>query len=1108
MYRIVIILMICCVHISWAQDMKPLKGRVLDAVTNTAIAGAAVTVDRSAVAEQTGVAGQVQQSVLGAITDANGDFSLDLPRDVNTVTVSFMGYEPLRIRVYQGHKTLLLQPDDTALEEVIVTGYSDIKKRKNTTAYTKIDAEKIKQSGVASIEQMLEGQVSGMQFSNINGGPNGVSQIRIRGTVSMNGTQDPLWVVDGMPIEGTELPNRLDKDDINTLRNLPIAGLNPEDIKDISVLRDAAATAIYGARAANGVIVITTKRGQAGPAKVSVSANTFVTQRPDFDRLNLMNASQKVDFELEMAKRPDLTYRSGKGAIARLLTASNEWDSFRAGGLTALSAETRNAIDALRGKEYDWADNLFRNAINQQYNASVSGGTENHRYYVSAGYFDEKGSMHNVDMNRYNLTLNNDFRINSRLKAGINLLGSITNRQNPIQDPDGFTNPSYYARTVNPYLAIRNEDGSYVYDPDIDGFENDTYIPFNAIEERENTRYSLFNKALKSISYLQYDILHNLNIRTELGLQFDETGTERFMDQDSYYRRKLYHGTRYFSNGEKYFLPAGGLIENTANSSFQYNWKSFLSYNTSFGERHELEAMGGTELRRSKNTLISTKGFGFNPTTLTTKPIVFPNSGYENDERFRQYAKSIGETSYASFFANATYTLDRKYNLFGSIRYDGSNMFGVDPKYRFLPIWSLAGSWIVSEESFMRAVPTISNLRLRASYGIQGNVDRNTYPFFIGQYSNGMLLPGSNEETIVVDMPANDKLRWERTQTWNAGLDIGLWADRVNVTLDYYNRNSTDVISVSQLALENGFENIQRNWAAVKNEGIELMISSRNIVRKRFEWGTDFNIAHNNNKLTKVLADPKSYVLDNQEGYPINSIFVLPTAGLDADGLMQFQGATGETVAFEEFYGLYDPWADFLPGYMVATELTPDTYRSKFRYLGNADPKFVGGMTNRFRFDRFDLAVSAAFNLDRWMRATPPYNPASVDRGMNQSNRVMDALQGNGLPALGSTNIEDNARWIAYSWMMDHDPVRSFGYYDIWAKNMSYVRINSIRLGYTMPSKIAKRIGAGNIRFNVEGRNLFVFGDSYDGYFGPETYGNFYAQPITKSFTFGLSAQF
>ncbi|MBD1421583.1 SusC/RagA family TonB-linked outer membrane protein [Sphingobacterium chuzhouense] len=1106
MYRIVIILMICCVHISRAQDITRLEGRVLDAVTNQAIAGAAVTVDRSTVSEQTGVAGQVQQSVLGAITDSKGEFVLELPNDVKVVTISFMGYESLRVGTYQGRKTFLLQPDDKALEEVIVTGYSDIKKRKNTTAYTKIDAEKIKQSGVASIEQMLEGQIPGMQFSNLSGGPNGVSQIRIRGTVSMNGTQDPLWVVDGLPVEGTELPNRLDKDDINTLRNLPIAGLNPEDIKDITVLKDAAATAIYGARAANGVIVITTKRGQAGPAKVSVSANTFVTQRPDFDRLNLMNASQKVDFELEMAKRADLTYRSNKGAIARLLTASNEWESYRTGGLGALSQDTRTAIDALRNQQGSWANDLFRTAVNQQYAASLAGGGEVHQYYLSAGYFDEKGSTYNVGLKRYTLTLNNDFRINSRMKAGVNLMGAVSDRHNPVQDQDAFTNPSYYARTVNPYLAIRNEDGSYVYDPDIEGYEGDTYIPFNAMEERDNTRYSLANKSLKAISFLQYDILHNLNIRSELGLQFEEIGTERFMDEESYFRRKRYRSTRY--GGDKFFLPDGGLIENTSTSAFQYNWKSFLNYNTTFGERHELDLMGGTELRRSKNTMISTKGFGFNPVTLTTKPLIFPNTGYENSEIFRQYAKGINETSYASFFANATYTLDRKYNLFGSIRYDGSNMFGVDPKYRFLPIWSLAGSWIVTEESFMEAIPTISNLRLRASYGIQGNIDRNTYPFFVGKYNNTTILPGSNEGTIVIDIPANDKLRWERTQSWNAGLDMGLWSDRLNVTVDYYNRHSTDVIGVSQLALENGFANIQRNWAAVKNEGIELMISSRNIVRDRFEWGTDFNIAHNSNKLTKVLADPKAYVPEHQEGFPINSVFVLPTAGIDADGLMQFRGAAGETVAFEEFYGLSDPWADFLPGYMVSTDLTATSYRSKFRYLGNGDPKFVGGMTNRFRFDQFDLAVSAVFNLDRWMRDTPPYNPASLDRGMNQSNRVMDAVNGNGLPGLGSTNIDDNARWIAYSWMMDNDPARSFGYYDIWAKNMSYVRINSIRLGYSMPAKIAKRIGAGSVRFNVEGRNLFVFGDSYDGYFDPETFGNFYAQPITKSFTFGLSAQF
>lgn len=1112
MNRLLILFTLICCHFAQAQTANKLEGRVLDAATNKPIIGATVMVENTAIAEETGVSGQVQQSALGVVTDENGAFSLSVPQDIRFVTVSFMGYEKLRVAVYNGSKSLLLQPAGESLEEVIVTGYTDIKKRKNTTAYSKIDMEKIQQGGVSSIEQMLEGQVAGMQFSNLSGGPNGVSQIRIRGTVSMNGTQDPLWVVDGLPVEGTVMPNRLDKDNINDLRNLPIAGLNPDDIQDITVLKDAAATSIYGARAANGVIVITTKRGKSGPAQVNVSANSFITERPDYSRLNLMDASQKVDFELAMAARNDVSYRTDKGAISRLLTAGNEWDAYRNGGLSALSSSTQESILALRQQNNSWGDQLFRQAVNQQYSASIAGGTEGHRYYVSGGFYNEKGSTYNVDMKRYTLTFNNDFRINSRFKGGLNLLGSATDRQNPIQDADGFTNPTYYARTANPYLQIRDSGGAFIYDPDIEGSIGDNvYIPFNAIEERQNTHYRLANKSLKAITYLQYDLLHNLSLRTELGMQVEEIGTEKFRDQDSYGTRKLRQSTRYYDSASKtykYFLPTGGTIENTHDSGFQYNWKSFLTYNTAWAARHELEVMGGTELRHSSNSMIATKGFGYNPVTLTTQSIMFPNSSDLNNAKFRPYAKTIGETSYASFYANATYTLDKKYNVYGSIRYDGSNMFGVDPKYRFLPIWSLSGAWIASEEEFIKAMPVISNLRVRASYGIQGNIDRNTYPFIVGAYSTGTLLPGTTEPTIVVESPANDKLRWERTQSWNAGIDLGLWKDRLNVTVDYYSRESSDVIGYSQLPLENGFENVSRNWAAIRNQGVELMISSRNIQTSRFSWSTDFNIAHNSSKLTRVLANPKAYILDNQEGYPVNSLFALQTAGLDADGVMQFKGEDGTPVSLEQFYGLSDPWADFLPGYMVSTDLTQASYRNKFKYVGNMDPKFIGGITNRFKLDAFDLAISAAFNLEKWVRRSPSYNPARVDRGSNQSTEMFDALAGTGLPGLGSDNIEYNERWMAYSWINSNDPANSYRYYDIWAKKMSYIRINSIRLGYTLPSKIGKHIGAGSIRFNVEGRNLFVFGTDYNGFFDPETYGDLYAQPITKSFTFGVSARF
>jgi len=1112
MNRVLLFIIFSCSQLVYGQELITVNGRVLDAISHQPIVGATVFVGSSAVTEDTGVPGQIQQSALGTLTDSKGTFQLKVPKSIVFFTISYVGYESRQVKVSDGEKTIYLNNDNHSLEEVIVTGYTDIKKRKNTTAYDKIKLDDIKQVGVSSIDQLLEGKVAGLQLNNLNGGPNSAPQIRIRGTVSMNGTQDPLWVIDGLPIEGTVMPNTFDKDNLNNLTNLPIAGINPDDIDDITVLKDAAATSIYGARAANGVIVITTKRGKKGPARVQISANTFVSQRPDYSKLNLMNSSEKIDFELALASRSDLDYRQGNGAVSRLLTASDEWDAYRNGGFLGLSSATQQSINSLREQSTDWGRELFRNALNQQYTASVSGGHESHTYYISAGYYDEKATTKGIDMRRYSLTFSNDFQINSKFKGGLSLLGSATDRHALIQDADGFSNPSRYARNVSPYLNVRDAAGNYVYDPDIEGYEQTRYVNFNMIEERENTSSSLANKSLKAIANLQYQIIPSLSIRTELGLQLEEIGTERFGDKESYYTRKFREGTRYYDSATKqnrYFLPDGGIIDNSKNSGFQYNWKSFVQYGTTFGGRHELEAMAGTELRKSDNTIIETRGFGYNPITLTSQNVVFPNTSYQRENKYRQYAKRIGETSYASFYANASYTLDRKYNVYGSIRYDGSNMFGVDPKYRFLPIWSLSGSWNASEEDFMKDVEWISNLRLRGSYGIQGNIDRNTYPFIIGEYSNTTLLPGNNEQTINVGAPANDKLRWEKTKSWNAGLDIGFWKNRLTLTVDYYNRTSTDLIGNNDLPLENGFEQVLRNWASVRNDGVELTISSRNIVKENFTWSTDFNIAHNRNKLLRVVANPTAYAPDRQEGYSMNSLFVLETAGLDADGIPQFRGDNGEVIKFEDFYEVYDPYADFMPGYLLATNLTHESYRNKYKYRGSLDPKFVGGLTNRFKYHNFDLAVSAIFNIAKWVKRDPIYNPAKVDRGTNYSREILEALEaGSQLPSIGSATMDLNDRWMAYSWMMDNDPARSFGNLDIWAKEMSYLRISSVRLGYTLPKKISSKLRSSNLRLSVEGRNLLVFGTDYTGYFDPETYGNNFAQPISKSIAFGLSATF
>ncbi len=1059
----------------------------------------------------------VDNTAIGAVTDSVGNFSLSIPQDTKFIRVSYMGYNAMLVNVInKTHVNVTLKSSDNTLGEVIVNGYTTISKRKNTTSAATLDYQKIRQTGVSGIDQMLEGQVAGVAVSSLSGGPSSAPKIRIRGTVSLNGTQDPLWVLDGIPLEGTSLPNLYDKDNIDELRNLPIAGLNPDDIADITILKDAAATAIYGARAANGVIVVTTKKGKKGPVSINFNANSFIAQRPDLGQLNLMNANEKVDFELGMASRADLTYRENQGAVTRILNQNNELSNFRNNGFAGLSAATQDAINSLRQNNINWGNELYQAALNQQYSLSLSGGNDQATYYFSSGYYNEKGTTIGTGFERYNLTLKTDFNLSKKLTAGVAIFGSTSERKNYLTEVDAQTSPSKYSRNVNPYQTVRGANGAYAYDQDIFGtsnFSGDVYLPFNIIEERENTRYTLGNKSVKAIVDADYQISKDLKLHSEFGLQFESTGVEKYGGVDSYYGRKIRESTRYYNSSTKkyeYFLPVGGVIQNQQTDFFQYNWKTLLEYKKVFNEKHEVEALAGSEFRRNNNEDLFTKGFGYSERTLTNQNIVFPNADFAKNANFRTYKKAFVENAYASFFGTLSYTYNRRYTVYGSVRYDGSDLFGVDPKYKYLPIYSVSGAWNVLEEGFMKNVDWVSNLRLRSSYGIQGNIDKNTSPFIVGDYGSTSVLPGGNETTITVTSPPNDKLRWEKTSTFNAGLDLGLYANTVQVTLDYYNRDSKDLIGVQELSLENGFEFTNSNFARVRNQGIELTISTLNISNKNFRWSTDLTIAHNKSKVLTEKVRANQYT-PSREGYPVNALFVLKTAGLDANGLPQFV-KDGNIVSLENFYKLYDPYADFFPGELSNSALSGKDYQDLYTYAGDRDPKFTGGLTNRFQHGNFDFAVTAIFNMGQFVMAGAPYNPAQVDRGQNYSRDILDAWTPENkdatLPQIFGKDTGDGSRWMAYSWLDGGDQNNSFKNLDIFAKKINYMRINSMRLGYTLPSKIAGKIKANALRFSVEGRNLFVFDNGHDGYFDPETYGNIYAQPITKSISFGLSATF
>lgn len=1113
MKKAFILLPLLAAQIALAQEKKTITGKIDDGDTSKVIAGASIKIETQSVSTKTNQTGIIESVSIGTITDKNGNFTLEIPADTKSVTVSYLGYEPKIIQIYEGQTSYNITlipvvsddiPEKNNIQEVIITGYQKIEKRKQTSAVTTVKMNDIQQAGVASVDQLLAGQIAGVAVTPETGAPGSPAKIRIRGTASLSGPQDPLWVIDGLPLEGNDVPNFSDKDNIDQLQNFSIAGLNPNDIEDITILKDAAATAIYGARAANGVISITTKKGKKGSLRVNFSADTFITARPDFGKLNLLNASEKVDLELMLANRTDLTYRTDKGEVMRILTQNGQLDAYRNGGLGALNMLTRQQIDGLRNSNTDWGKLLYQNAINKQYGVSISGGSDRSDYYFSLGYYDEEGTTIGTGFERYNLTLKNNYKINDKLNFGVSVFGTQSERTSFVTDADASISPINYSRNANPYLSPYNADGSYRYDKDIDGFE-DRYIPFNFLEERENTSYTLKNQSLKAIFDLDYKLAKGLKITSQLGLQYDGNKTEKFAAENTYFTRKMKEGTRYYKDGAyRYFLPDGGVKQNWDNSFFQYNWKLQGSYSTKINSVHEIDLMAGTELRKTEDNTTVTRAFGYDSVTRRSTAIVFPSSNFAAERKYETYREMPPiENAYASMFATASYTYDQKYTFFGSVRYDGTNLFGVNKKYKYLPIWAVSGSWLVSKEDFMKNLSAISNLRLRASYGLQGNIDRNTSPFFIGEYSDSTILPGGKENIINVISPPNDKLRWEKTTNVNFGLDLGVFNNRINLTADVYNRKGTDMISMKETPLETGFEYTMMNWGSLTNKGFELAVSTKNINKDNFKWSTTINFAHNkSNVLSEQPRD--NALLPSREGLPVNAVFALKTAGMDENGNPMFWKGN-EKVKIEDFFALYDVYADFLPGELVDSKLSNAELRSLFTYVGDRDPKFTGGIINTFKVSNFDLTVSATFNLKQTVMQTPSYRGMDLDRGRNYTKDIYNA--GGSLPGITSSDMGSNHGWMGNKWLSDNRS-NAYSLLDIWAKEISYLRISSIRLGYTLPKEFTNPMGISALRLSVEGRNLFVFSNGYKGYFDPETYGNIYAQPITKSVTVGFNVSF
>lgn len=1107
MRKLFILFTLCLPLLAVAQNTRKITGQVLDASTGQSLPGATVFIDPDAIEAK-------EYNPAGTVTDINGHFELTLPVSIKYVIVSFIGFEPLKADISEKTEfTFQLQEELKQLDEVVITGYQKIEKRKVTSAITTVKADDIKSIGVASIDQMLEGQVAGLTATPTNGAPGAPAKMRIRSTVSLSGSTDPLWVLDGMILEGNDIPKDFtDKDNIDNLYNTAIAGVNPADIEDITILKDAAATAIYGARAANGVIVVTTKKGRKGKMRVNASASTFITTRPDLGKLNLMNASEKVDWELGIAARPELDkdYSSSEGGVMRILNQYNQLDAFRQNGFNSISTEAQVAINQLRNMGTDWGKEIYQNAVNQQYHISLSGGSEMANYYASAGYYKEEGTTIGTGFERFNATLKTDFKLHEKVNLGVSLFMNHNKQKSYLTDADAFINPARYSRNANPYLEIYDKEGNFVYDPDIQGKDNNL-LAFNFREERENTDYTLKTLSLKPMLTLDYRPLSGLKLSTQFGMQLDRKTMEKLAESDTYFVRKYREKTSYYDQGiggYGYFLPEGGIIQNQSDDMSQYHWKAQGEYARTFADKHDIDVMAGVEMRGDKTTRISTKGFGYDSKAMTTKPLVFPEgSDLVNDASLQQYKKEYYENRYLSYYMTASYTYDNRYTLFGSLRYDGSNLFGVAKKYKYLPLWAVSGAWNINRESFLQDANWLTNLKLRASYGIQGNVDKNTSPYIVGTWGSASVLPGTNEPTITVTSPPNQNLRWEKTSNWNVGLDMGVLKNRITFSVDGYYRISDDLIGNRAIAGENGFDYTTMNWAKLTNKGFEFNLSTVNIRTKDFRWVTDFNIAHNKSKVNKILVR-ENELTPSIQGYSVGAQFSLKTAGVDENGNTMFWRGD-KAVSMNEFFRI-TPMDPYFP--MYSTDLTNEEFRNLFTYEGTTEPKFTGGFINRFYYKNFDLTVSTSFVLKQTVKEVPFYTPTGWYGGENYSRKMADVWSPQNpdgkYQGLLGTNGYQGDMYTAYTWYEDFYGQTAFRNYDIWYKERSYLRVNSIRLGYNFGEKVLSKLHLVAARLSFEARNPFVFGTSYNGYFDPETYGSIYAQPMPKTFSCGLDLTF
>lgn len=1026
--------MLGCISLVQAQTVR-ITGTVKGAQDGLSIPGVSVV---------------VKGTNVGANTDLDGKYTLNVPTDATTLLFSFVGMTTQEIPI--DGKTVIdvaLVSESVQVEELVVVAYGTTRKSSFTGSAQKVDAESIEKISATSIDKALQGTIAGLQINNTSGQPGSQANVVIRGVGSLNAASSPLYVVDGIPVTSGNY-SQVASSDYSTSSTV-LSTLNPNDIASITVLKDASAASLYGSRAANGVIIITTKQGKKGESKIDFTANYGISDLA-VKRADVLSSSQYWKLYWD--------YYYNKGVAAGNLTPGTYANGQTTTRLAINPYNNANPYDETGNLKAgvkllynsDWNDAIYRIGKNEEYNLSASGGTEKMNYFLSGGYLNQTGIVIGSDFKRYSAKVNVNADINKHLTVGTNNSLSLTKQNTPPGGGGAANYVGFADKVANIYPIYKMDaDGKPLVDifgKKIYEYQNPIVLDFNPLGIQSMDKYYTESVRVLSSAFAEVSFLKDFKFKTVGSVDYIALNEGRYYNP--------LHG-----NGK----AVSGRSSKINSRDIRTNFTNTLTWGKKFGD-HNVDVLLGQEAFKSHYENIYAEGTGFpfagNDNLIGASVPVTASSYWD-------------EKTISSYFSRLNYNFMDKYYFSGSLRRDGSSVFGKDKRWG--TFYSLGLTWRVSQEEFIKSITFINDLKLRASYGTSGN-DNIARDASLGLFSLGYNyegLPG-----LAYTQLANPTLRWEKNKNFDFGVEFRVF-NRLSGEFDYYKRTSSDLLIDQQISYTTGFATVLTNFAEMENSGVELRLTSTNITSGEFKWDTDFNIAMNKNEIKKM---PVEFMDQGSKRWRVGTdryqFFLQKYAGVNS--------ANGAAMWYKD---VKDG-----AGVVIGRELT-QTYSEATKYeSGSALPKYIGGITNTFSYKGLEFSFFFYYSLggnilDYTMQDM--MHDGSVS-GEQLSTDILNAWKKAGdvtsvpvfIPGNTSNSDQLSTRYL-------HDA--------------SYVRLRNIMLSYTLPQKLVNRVKVRSAKIFVKADNMWTW-RAYDGAVDPEmslagTSNN--DVPNVKTISFGIN---